>query len=114
MEPEENIKNIFADVYVRVKDKTLYQLAVKEISLKDALKEIKVYGDGEVWQYNLEALKEVLPHENFQKIKETNEEEEVEEEEEEEKLESPPPINIEEIPEGLRFLVEAFNKLKNK
>lgn len=68
-EPENFLRNkqIYADVFVKIDDEVLVDIASKEISLEDAInqKMFRVYGDREIWKRQLEALKKILPNENF-------------------------------------------------
>lgn len=115
MEPQKNLKKseIFADVYIKVKDKTLYQLAVKEISLDDALNDIKFYGDEEIWRYNIQALRKILPNEHFEVKKEIKKDEEVVIDKESIVDERKPDKKLPQVTEELKFLNDAYNKFKN-
>lgn len=116
MEPEQNLKKsqIFADVYIKVKDKTLYQVAVKEISLDDALNDIKFYGDEEIWRYNIQALRKILPNEHFEvKNEMIKDEETVVIEKESIAEEKKPEKKLRIVTEELKFLNDAYNKFKN-
>lgn len=69
IEPTEIIKRIYADVYVRIHDRVLYQIAIKDISIDDAIskKMFRIRGDREIWNLQLKALKTILPNEEFTK-----------------------------------------------
>lgn len=68
-EPEKFLQKnqIYADVWIRIDDEVLVDIASKEISLEDAIdqKMFRVYGEREIWKRQLEALKKILPNENF-------------------------------------------------
>lgn len=68
LEPKQFLRDsqIFADVYIKIEDRILYQVGVKEISVDHALKEIEFYGDDEIWKYQLDALREILKSEQFE------------------------------------------------
>lgn len=53
-----------------LKSFSLTDIATKEISIDDAINEklFKVYGDAEIWQLQLKALKEILPDEQFEPV----------------------------------------------
>lgn len=119
IEPKEFIKLIYADVYVRIKDETLYKIAVKEISLDDALSQklLKVYGDKEIWELQLQALREILPHEQFQiiaKPQDTNEIIEDTKEEREYDEEWHRRTDLSKIPPQLKFLADALAELHKR
>lgn len=67
IEPTEFISTIYADVYIRIRDEILLQIALKEISIDEAINQklFKIYGDKEVWDIQLKALREILPNEHF-------------------------------------------------
>lgn len=96
-------RQIFADVYIKIEDKILYQVAVKEISIEDALKTIEFYGDDEIWQHQLDALRNILPNEQFEVKKEMKIEESI--------IEGMPTKELSKIPDEFQFLTDAFIKL---
>lgn len=68
-EPATNLqgRDVYADVLVKIKDEVLFDIAAKKISLQDAIdqKMFKVYGDREIWNLQLKALRRILPSEHF-------------------------------------------------
>ncbi|KAL7049287.1 hypothetical protein ACKWTF_003653 [Chironomus riparius] len=129
IEPTEFITAIYADVYIRIRDEILLQIALKEISLDEALSQklFKIYGDTEIWDLQLKALREILPNEHFTapaprnvdeiQIVEENVEHVIEpqvDDEEEEKKESVPPLPKRPASPQLKFLADAFAKIMQK
>lgn len=68
-EPTKNLEgsDVYADVLVKIKDEVLFDIALKNITLQDATdqKMFKVYGDREIWNLQLNALRRILPSEHF-------------------------------------------------
>jgi hypothetical protein len=94
-------------VYIKIEDKILYQVAVKKITIEDALKTIEYYGDNEIWGHLLDALRnKILPTEHFEVKREKKIEENV--------IEDVPTKEILNIPDEFQFLADAFIKLNKK
>lgn len=119
IEPTEFIKQIYADVYIRVKDETLYKIAIKELSLDDALNQklVKVYGDKEIWQFQLRALREILPREQFTVYKKPDDTKEIIEDikvERENDEEWHKRTDLSTIPPQFKFLADALTELHKR
>jgi hypothetical protein len=70
IEPEEMVSARYADIYIKIEDKILYQIAVKELLFEEALhcNKFNVYGCNEVWCHLREGIKRFLARETFKKI----------------------------------------------
>jgi len=114
IEPTEYISTIYADVYIRIRDEILLQIALKEISLDEAINQklFKIYGDKEVWDIQLKALREILPNEHFTKPVEPIVEDIPNQiDEEEVKKEEEPPLPRRPPSPQLKFLADAYAKI---
>lgn len=118
IEPTEFISTIYADVYIRIRDEILLQIALKEISLDEAINQklFKIYGDKEVWDIQLKALREILPNEHFTKpipepVEPTVEDIPNQTDEEEVKKEEEPILPRRPPSPQLKFLADAYAKI---
>lgn len=104
-EPQQILRGsqIFADVYIKIEDKILHKVAVKEISIDDALKTIEFYGDDEIWKHQLNALRNILPNEHFEVKREKKIDENA--------IEVVPTKEVSKIPDEFQFLADAFMRL---
>lgn len=99
-------------------------IASKEISIDDAIenKLFKVYGDGEIWKLQLDALKRILPGENFLPQKMPEPEPEPEEEEEadstlvEDRIDfaNLPETDLSDVPIEFKAITDHFISLRYK
>ena len=125
-EPTTHLKRnkIYADVLIKITDELLIDIASKEISLDDAIAEkmFKVYGDREIWKLQLNALRDILPSEEFAprpkkiiKIKES----ENEDDDDDDSIDridygSLPHMDLSNVPEEFKTLTEHFAGLRDK
>lgn len=127
IEPTEFITTIYADVYIRIRDEILLQIALKEITLEDAIiqKLFKIYGDKEIWDLQLKALREILPNEHFtdpaprpvdeiQIVEENIDLEDDEETKEEENKDVVLPLPNRPPSPQLKFISDVFAKIMQK
>lgn len=113
--------HIYADVLIKICDEVLIDIASKEISIDDAISKrlFRVYGDAEIWKRQLNALRIILPGENFTpRLKEA---EAIQGKEEAEMylddwtdFSNLPQTDLSNIPEEFKALVDHFASLRNK
>lgn len=94
---------IFADTYIKIEDRILYEVAVKLRSIDDALAHIEFYGDEEIWRYQLDALRKILPSEHFEVKREKKKVEE--------NIACISTKDEDETPHEFKFLTDALIKL---
>ncbi|CRL02994.1 CLUMA_CG016259, isoform A [Clunio marinus] len=107
---------IYADVYIKINDEVLIDIASKKISLDDALNEkmFQVFGDAEIWDLQLKTLKNILPNENFsprpeeQPNDEPKDEATAEVDEDYVDFENLPQIDFSDVPKEFQFIVDQI------
>lgn len=119
--PEFLQKNqMYADVLVEIDDEVLIDVASKDISIDDAVKRklFRVYGDAEIWKRQLEALRKILPSEQFTprlKQSEVDEDKEIEFNfDDGTDFGNLPQADLSNIPEEFKALTEHFASLREK
>lgn len=111
------VKDVYADVIVKISDEVLFDIATKKIPLQDALdqKLFKIFGDKEIWNLQLKALERILPDEHF-KPRPIASQPSTPEETFDDWIDygSLPKMDLADVPEEFKRLTDHFTGLRDK